>query len=92
MAPDYVPYNDGIAGRSFPGHSHADRRLVSCLALLIGIAQGAYAFAPAAFSSGGRIRASTVALSASGVATGIFIAAALVQGLAICTFLLGRSR
>ena len=35
---------------------------------------------------------SAVALSAGGAATGIFIAAALVQGLAICAFLLGRSR
>jgi hypothetical protein len=62
------------------------------VALMIGTAQGAYAFAPAAFGLVREFGASPVVLSAGDAATGIFIAAALAQGLAICAFLLGRSR
>jgi hypothetical protein len=62
------------------------------VALMIGIAQGAYAFAPAVFGLVRESGQSAVALSADDAATGIFIAAALAQGLAICAFLLGRSR
>jgi hypothetical protein len=51
------------------------------VSLIVGISQGTYAFAPAAF---GLIR--EFASSAGGV----FVAAALAQGLAICAFLAGR--
>jgi hypothetical protein len=55
------------------------------VALIVAIAQGTYAFAPAAF---GLIRA--LAPQAAGAAPGLFLAAALVQGLAIAAFLGGR--
>ncbi len=59
------------------------------VALIVGIAQGSYAFAPAAF---GLIRelAPDATGAASGAAPGLFAAAALVQGLAIGAFLAGR--
>ena len=76
-----------VAKREF-----VERDVPRVLALIIGIARSAYAFAPATFSLVREFGASTVALSARGAATGIFIAAALVQGIAICAFLLGRSR
>jgi hypothetical protein len=61
------------------------------VALIVGISQGAYAFAPAAF---GLIRelAPQAADAAPGAAPFLFAAAALVQALAICAFLAGRSR
>jgi MFS transporter len=55
------------------------------VALIVGIAQGSYAFAPAAF---GLIR--ELAPDATGAAPALFAAAALVQGLAIGAFLAGR--
>jgi hypothetical protein len=59
------------------------------VALIVAIAQGTYAFAPAVF---GLIR--TLAPQATGAeagaAPGLFLAAALVQGLAIAAFLAGR--
>jgi MFS family permease len=58
------------------------------VALIVAIAQGAYAFAPAAF---GLIR-QFAPDPASGAAPGVFAAAALVQGLAGCAFLMGRRR
>lgn len=58
------------------------------VALIVAIAQGAYAFAPVAF---GTIRELIPAADASsGTAPSIFIAAGLVQGLAICALLAGR--
>lgn len=59
------------------------------VALIVAVAQGAYAFAPAAF---GLIRAfAPQATSAAvGAAPSLFLAAALVQGLAIAAFLAGR--
>jgi hypothetical protein len=58
------------------------------VALIVAIAQGAYAFAPVVF---GTIRELTPAADASsGAAPALFIAAGLVQGLAICAFLAGR--
>ena len=59
------------------------------VALIVGIGQGTYAFAPAAF---GLIRelAPHAADSAPDAAPLFFAAAALVQGLAICAFLAGR--
>lgn len=61
------------------------------VALIVGIAQATYAFAPAAF---GLIRefAARATDPASPAAPGVFIAAALTQALAICAFLSGRSR
>jgi hypothetical protein len=59
--------------------------------LIVAIGQGAYAFAPAAF---GVIRA--LALQASvapaGAAPGVFMAAALIQGMAAAALLAGRRR
>ena len=65
--------------------------VVRVVALIVGISQGAYAFAPAAF---GLIRelAPQAAGAASGAAPYLFAAAALAQGLAICAFLAGRTR
>jgi hypothetical protein len=60
------------------------------VALIVGISQGAYAFAPAAF---GLIRElAPHADAAPGAAPFLFAAAALVQGLAMSAFLAGRSR
>ena len=61
------------------------------VALIVGIAQGAYAFAPATF---GLIRefAPHAPGGASGAAPYVFAAAGLVQALTIGAFLAGRSR
>jgi MFS family permease len=61
------------------------------VALIVGISQATYAFAPAAF---GLIReyAPAAAGAAPGAAPFLFAAAALAQTLAICAFLAGRSR
>jgi hypothetical protein len=53
------------------------------VALIVAISQGTYAFAPVVF---GMIR------ELAPQAPGLFVAAAFVQGLAICTFLAGRRR
>ncbi len=64
--------------------------VVRVVSLIVGIAQGGYAFAPAMF---GLIREfAPHAGTAAGAAPGLFAAAALVQGLAIGAFLLGRRR
>jgi hypothetical protein len=59
------------------------------VALIVAISQGAYGFAPVVF---GLIRelAPHAADASSGAAPGLFMAAGLVQGLAICAFLAGR--
>ena len=59
--------------------------------LIVGISQGGYAFAPALF---GLIRefAPEAAGAAAGAAPYVFVAAALVQALAIAAFLAGRRR
>ena len=59
------------------------------VALTVAVSQAAYAFAPAIF---GLVRefASCAADAAPSEAPGLFAAAAFVQGLAICAFLLGR--
>jgi hypothetical protein len=57
----------------------------------VNAAAGRPASSPAAFSLVREFGASTVALSTDGAATGIFIATALLQVIAICAFLLGRS-
>jgi len=60
------------------------------VALVVGIAQGAFSFAPAAF---GLIRTLLPSAGAAeGEAPALFVAAALVQGLAILAFLAGRRR
>jgi hypothetical protein len=58
------------------------------VALIVAIAQGAYSLAPAMF---GLIRdfAPGAASLVAGAAPSLFIAAALLQGLAICAFLAG---
>jgi hypothetical protein len=65
--------------------------VIRAVALIVGIAQGAFAFAPAVF---GLIR--VLAPHAAGLAPGrvpmLFAAAALVQGFAIGAFLAGRRR
>jgi MFS family permease len=58
------------------------------VALIVAIAQGAYAFAPVVF--GLIMEISPAADASSGAAPSLFIAAGLVQGLAICAFLAGR--
>jgi hypothetical protein len=59
------------------------------VALVVALAQGTYAFAPAAF---GLIRAFAPPATgaAAGAAPSLFLAAALVQALAIAAFLAGR--
>jgi hypothetical protein len=61
------------------------------VALIVAIAQGAYSFAPATF---GIIRefAPSAANLVPGAAPNLFLAAALLQELAICAFLAGRHR
>lgn len=60
------------------------------VALIVGISQGSYAFAPAIF---GLLRTiGEAATAASGAAPGVFIAAAIAQSLAIAACLLGRTR
>ena len=67
----------------------AKEEVTRVVALIVGISQGAYAFAPAAF---GLIRelAPRAADAAPGASPWLFAAAALAQGLAICAFLAGR--
>jgi MFS transporter len=55
------------------------------VALIVGISQAGYAFAPAAF---GLIRD----FAPAGTGTAVFVVAALLQGLAIGAFLIGRKR
>jgi hypothetical protein len=61
------------------------------VALVVGLAQAAYAFAPATF---GLIRAYAPNLieATPGAAPCVYLAAALLQGLAIAAFLAGRRR
>jgi MFS family permease len=69
----------------------AKEEVTRVVALIVGISQGAYAFAPALF---GLIRelAPPAADAAPGASPWLFAAAALAQGLAICAFLAGRRR
>jgi hypothetical protein len=60
-----------------------DEDVPRVVALIVGIAQGGYAFAPATF---GLVR------EFAPHAPGVFVAAAFAQGLAICAFSLGRNR
>ena len=64
----------------------AKEDVTRAVALIVGISQAGYAFAPAAF---GLIR--DLAPAGSG-ATAVFVVAALLQGLAIVALLFGRSR
>ncbi len=62
--------------------------VIRAVALIVGIAQGAFAFAPAIF---GLIR-TLMPQAEPGQAPWLFAAAALVQGLAVVAFLAGRQR
>jgi hypothetical protein len=84
-----------VAQREF-----AERDMQRVVALIVGISQGIYAFAPALF---GLVRefappavaaagAMAAGASSSGAAPWVFATAALIQGLAIAAFLLGRKR
>lgn len=59
------------------------------VALIVGIAQGTFAFAPVVF---GLIRELAPPTTASGATPAVFIAAAVLQALAIAAFLAGRRR
>ena len=61
------------------------------VALIVAISQATYAFAPVVF---GMIREFTAGAAGvdSGAAPTLFVVAGLVQGLAICAFLVGRQR
>lgn len=60
------------------------------VALIVAMSQAVYSFAPAAF---GLIRELFPSIAqAPGAAPGFFLAAALIQGLAVCAFLAGRDR
>jgi Major Facilitator Superfamily len=69
----------------------AESDVLRAVALIVAIAQGGYAFAPATF---GLIRelAPQATGMAAGAAPGLFAAAAVVQGLAIAAMLAGRRR
>jgi uncharacterized protein YjiS (DUF1127 family) len=76
-----------VAQREF-----VERDVQRAVALMIGIAQGAYAFAPAMFGLVREFAPQAMDGTAVGAAPGVFAAAALAQGLAVCAFLLGRNR
>jgi Major Facilitator Superfamily len=69
----------------------AEEGVPRVVALIVGIAQAGYAFAPAAF---GLVRefAATAPDMAGGAAPAVFMAAACAQTLASCAFLIGRKR
>ena len=69
----------------------AEEDVPRVVALIVGIAQAGYAFAPAAF---GLVRefAATAPDMAGGAAPAVFMAAACAQTLASCAFLIGRKR
>jgi len=67
----------------------AEAEVPRVAALVIAIAQAIYAFAPASF---GLVRALGADAAGGDAAPGLFLAAALVQGLAITTLLAGRRR
>jgi hypothetical protein len=62
------------------------------VALIVAIAQGAFAFAPAAFGLIRDLSPAMVPQASAGAAPYFFVVAALVQALAIGTFLAGRRR
>jgi MFS transporter len=67
-----------------------EHEVARVVALIVAIAQGTYAFAPLTF---GLIREfAPQAAGAAPAAAGVFAAAALLQGIAICALLAGRSR
>jgi hypothetical protein len=76
-----------VAQREF-----VERDVPRVVALIVGIAQGAYAFAPAIFGLVGQFEAPASAATAAGATPAVFAAAALAQGLAMGAFLLGRNR
>ena len=63
--------------------------VIRVVALIVSIAQGAYAFAPAAFGLIREFVPNGTGANA-GSAPGVFLLAALIQALAICALLAGR--
>jgi MFS family permease len=64
-----------------------EHEVARVVALVVGVAQGGFAFAPVIF---GLIRQFAGGGAVPGAAPGVFLAAALAQGLAICALLAGR--
>jgi hypothetical protein len=70
-----------------------ERDVQRAVALIVGISQAGYAFAPALFGLVREFMAPAVDVTAaSGAAPWVFALAALIQGLAIAAMLLGRTR
>jgi Major Facilitator Superfamily len=67
----------------------AEHEVARVVALIVAIAQGTYAFAPLTF---GLIREFAPQAAEGSSATGVFAAAALLQGIAICALVAGRGR
>jgi hypothetical protein len=72
----------------------AERDMQRVVALIVGISQGIYAFAPALFGLvrefAPRAEALAAGVSSTGAAPWVFAMAALIQGFAIAAFLYGR--
>jgi MFS family permease len=70
----------------------AERDMQRVVALIVGMSQGIYAFAPALFGLVREFVPPATEIAAAGAAPWVFAMAALIQGLAIAAFLLGRKR
>ena len=70
----------------------AEHDVQRVVALIVGISQAGYAFAPAVFGLVREFAAPATDVAAAGAAPWVFAAAALIQGLAIAAFLFGRRR
>jgi MFS family permease len=68
----------------------AERDMQRVVALIVGISQGAYAFAPALFGLVREFAPPATEIAVAGAAPWVFAMAALIQGLAVAAFLLGR--
>jgi len=76
-----------VAQREF-----AERDMQRVVALIVGISQGIYAFAPALFGLVREFSPPMAEAAAIGAAPWVFAMAALIQGLAIAAFLYGRKK
>jgi hypothetical protein len=70
----------------------AERDMQRVVALIVGISQGIYAFAPALFGLVREFAPPATEIAAAGAAPWVFAMAALIQGLAIAAFLYGRKK